>query len=76
MRSICVKAGERMEKDLTVPIWEKYLLTIEEAAVYFGIGEKRLRELAAMDMKREFMIDNGNRTLIKRKRFESCPISA
>lgn len=59
-----------MEKDLTVPLWEKYLLTIEEAAVYFGIGENRLRELAALDMKREFTIDNGNRTLIKRKKFE------
>lgn len=65
-----------MEKDLTVPIWEKYLLTIEEAAVHLGIGENRLRELAAMDMKREFTIDNGNRTLIKRKWFENCPISA
>ena len=50
-----------MEKDLTVPLWEKYLLTI---------GENRLRELAALDMKREFTIDNGNRTLIKRKKFE------
>lgn len=70
LRSLCVKAGERMEKDLTVPLWEKYLLTIEEAAVYFGIGENRLRELAALDMKREFTIDNGNRTLIKRKKFE------
>ena len=52
---------------MTVPLWEKYLLTIEEAAVYFGIGENRLRELAALDMKREFTIDNGNRTLISGK---------
>ena len=70
LHSLCVKAGEGMEKDLTVPLWEKYLLTIEEAAVYFGIGENRLREVAALDMKREFTIDNGNRTLIKRKKFE------
>lgn len=70
MHSLCVKAGEGMDKGLTVPLWEKYLLTIEEAAIYFGIGENRLRELAAMDVKREFTIDNGNRTLIKRKRFE------
>lgn len=70
MHSLCVKAGEGMDKDLTVPLWEKYLLTIEEAVIYFGIGENRLRELAAMDVKREFTIDNGNRTLIKRKRFE------
>ena len=70
LHSLCEKAGEGMEKDLTVPLWEKYLLTIEEAAVYFGIGENRLRELAALDMKREFTIDNGNRNLIKRKKFE------
>lgn len=59
-----------MDKKLAVPLWEKYLLTIEEAAVYFGIGENRLRELVALDVKREFSIDNGNRTLIKRKKFE------
>ena len=29
-----------------VPIWEKYTLTIEEAAKYFRIGEKKLRQLA------------------------------
>ena len=29
-----------------VPIWEKYTLTIEEAAKYFRIGEKKLRKLA------------------------------
>ena len=27
-----------------VPIWEKYTLTIEEAARYFRIGEKKLRQ--------------------------------
>ena len=31
----------------TIPVWKKYLLTIEEVASYFGIGEKRLRQLAA-----------------------------
>ena len=29
-----------------VPIWEKYTLTIEEAAKYFRIGESKLRKLA------------------------------
>lgn len=28
-----------------VPVWEKYALTIYEAAEYFGIGEHRLRTL-------------------------------
>lgn len=29
-----------------VPIWERYTLTIEEAAKYFRIGENKLRRLA------------------------------
>ena len=29
-----------------VHIWEKYTLTIEEAAKYFRIGENKLRKLA------------------------------
>ena len=40
-----------------VPIWEKYTLTIDEAAKYFRIGENKLRKL-------------GNRIQIKRKQFE------
>ena len=35
-----------MEKN-NVPIWEKYSLSIAEAAQYFGIGEKRLRQIVA-----------------------------
>ena len=33
------------EKTPIVPVSEKYLLTIKEAAAYFGIGEKRIRFL-------------------------------
>ena len=32
-------------KGNTVPIWEKYMLTVDEAAQYFGIGEKKIRML-------------------------------
>ena len=28
-----------------VPIWEKYCLTLDEAAAYFGIGINKLREI-------------------------------
>ena len=28
-----------------VPIWEKYMLTVDEAVQYFGIGEKKIRML-------------------------------
>lgn len=32
--------------DLSMPLWERYLLTVEEASSYFRIGENKLRELA------------------------------
>ena len=53
-----------------VPIWEKYTLTIEEAAKYFRIGEKKLRMLAEENPDANWLIMNGNRIQIKRKQFE------
>lgn len=35
-----------------VPVWEKYALTIYEAAEYFGIGEHRLRTLVRKTVRR------------------------
>lgn len=32
-------------KDIPLSWWEKYTLTLEEASLYFGIGEKTLRRL-------------------------------
>lgn len=32
--------------DLSMPLWERYLMTIEEASSYFRIGENKLRQLA------------------------------
>ena len=32
-------------KGKMVPIWEKYMLTVDEAVQYFGIGEKKIRML-------------------------------
>ncbi|MDE6150083.1 MAG: excisionase [Ruminococcus sp.] len=53
-----------------VPIWEKYTLTIEEAAVYFRIGENKLRRLVSENKDAEYIIWNGNRPQIKRIKFE------
>ena len=53
-----------------VPIWEKYTLTIEEAARYFRIGEKKLRKLAEENPDASWLIMNGNRVQIKRSQFE------
>lgn len=49
---------------------EKYNLTIDEAAQYFNIGTKKLRELAKRDDCVSFILKVGNKTLIKRKNFE------
>ena len=53
-----------------VPIWERYTLTIEEAAKYFRIGGNKLRRLAEENKNAGWLIMNGNRIQIKRKQFE------
>ena len=57
-------------KSTDVPIWEKYTLTIEEAAMYFRIGENKLRKLAEENLTTGWVLMNGNRIQIKRKAFE------
>ena len=44
---------------------DKFLLTIREASLYFGIGEKRLRRIAESN-EGEFVLMNGNRILFIR----------
>lgn len=56
--------------NMNVPVWEKYTLTIEEAAQYFRIGENKLRKLAEENPSAAWVIMNGNRIQIKRKAFE------
>ena len=56
--------------DTRLPVSDKYLLTIEEAAEYFGIGQKRIRRLISLDPTARFILTVGNRTQIKRKEFE------
>ena len=40
-------------KDKVIPVWEKYTLSVDEAAAYFRIGENKLRRLisAAADIE-------------------------
>lgn len=53
-----------------VPIWEKYTLSVEEAAEYFRVGEGKLRHIISENQDAEFILWNGNRAQIKRKLFE------
>ncbi len=52
-----------------VPIWEKYAITIKECVEYTNIGENRIRELLRLDGDK-FILNVGNKSLIKRKAFE------
>lgn len=54
----------------SIPVSERYTLTIEEAAEYFRIGENKLRRLAEEHKGAGWVIMNGNRIQIKRKAFE------
>lgn len=53
-----------------VPVWEKYALTIYEAAEYLGIGEHRLRTLVRENRQADFVLWIGVKVEIKRELFE------
>lgn len=53
-----------------VPICEKAVLTLEEAAAYTGIGVNKLREISSDDMC-EFVLWNGAKRMFKRKKLET-----
>ena len=55
----------------TVPVWEKYTLTVEEAAAYFNIGEGRLRTLINENQEAKYILWKSTRPNIKRKLFEN-----
>lgn len=60
------------EKNLIVPVWERFLLTIKEASMYFNIGENKLHKIANeyVDSEFKFVIQNGGRMMINRGKFE------
>ena len=52
------------------PIWQKYLLTVPEAASYFGIGSRKIRDILDAETSGYLSVWNGNKQLVKRKHFE------
>ena len=54
-----------MKHSQNVPLWEKYTLTVEEAAAYFRIGEHKLRRLISENKNADYLLWNGNRVQIK-----------
>ena len=62
-------AGQKTVLD--IPIWEKYSLSIEEAAVYYGIGIKKLYAIIRNEPHSDFILENGTHRRIKRRLFEN-----
>ena len=52
-----------------VPIWQKTMLTLEEAASLTGIGINKLRDLSN-DETCNFVLWNGSKRLLKRSKLE------
>ena len=65
-----MKGDIQMEAKTTeVPIWEKMLLTIDEAALYTNIGQNRISKLLRKPSC-PFVLYIGRKKLIKRKEFD------
>lgn len=58
-----------MGSEKEIPIWEKAMLTIPEAAKYSNIGIGRLRKLVK-EGEYPFVVHVGKKTLLKRAEYE------
>ena len=57
---------ERREE---IPVWEKTMLTIREAAAYTGIGVDKLREMSDEESC-DYILWVGTRRMFKRRKLE------
>ena len=53
-----------------IPVWEKYTLSVQEAAAYFGFSDKKIRKIVDEHENENFILWNGTRPRIKRQLFE------
>ena len=72
MAVVTEKTSEKKERNYlrdeerSVPVWEKSMLTLKEAAQYFGIGINKLRELTDAE-NCPYVLFVGNKRMIKRR---------
>lgn len=57
-------------KAIDIPVWRKEMLTVQEAALVFNIGVKRLALLGQEDVEGTYSIRVGNRVLFKKDRLK------
>lgn len=65
-----------MSEKRTTNVSEKFLLTFDEAASYFGIGRNKLRNMASYGDPPAWILYNGRKTLIKRVLLEQYLLDA
>lgn len=66
-----VQAEGAPTKNYEVPLSQKFSLNVEEAAAYFGIGERRLRQMAYEHLDDDFVLEIGSHIRFKRALFEA-----
>jgi len=58
-----------VSNDKTIAFYNRYLLTVDEAAAYFHIGAKKLYELINNHEGATWILYSGNRLMIKKDMF-------
>lgn len=68
---IIIESAEQEERtSCVIPIWQKYTLSVQEAAEYFGFSDKKIRRIVDEHENDNFILWNGTRPRIKRQLFE------
>ena len=49
---------------------DKVLLTVEEASCLFNIGQNKLRTMISLDPEQDYLLRNGRKVMIKRRKFQ------
>ena len=58
------------DREIQIPSWQKYALTMKEAAEYYNIADSKLREFIQNNREEPFVLKAGGRLLVKRRLFE------
>ena len=56
-------------KNVEIPVWEKTLLTLNEASAYTGLGINRLRTIANSHQN-EIVVWVGSKRMFKRRKLD------
>ena len=64
-----VKGRSSMSKRDKIPFYDCYLLTVEEAAAYFHIGNRKFYEVVSNNRGAKWILYNGRRIMIKKDLF-------